>query len=99
MPTPPLPNSAVSLLPPVDFSLAGIVLDELELSLPQAARKAARAAEPPVRAMNLRRDTGSAAARAIALRAGGASCSRSLVSGIGRLLSWFAHLSVPYGRP
>ena len=53
------------------------------LSLPQAARKAASAAEPPVSAMNLRRETGSLATRAIALLAAASDfsvpCSQALV--------------------
>src|SRR3954453_8668878 len=57
MPTSPLPNWAVSLLP---AGFAAVVLVELLLSLPQAARKAASAVEPPPTARNLRLDWGPA---------------------------------------
>jgi len=52
--------------PPVAAELELVEVDEL-LSDPHAAINALSAAEPPVRAMNLRLDTGSLAARAIAL--------------------------------
>src|SRR3954454_14167135 len=59
MPTSPLPNPAVSLLPPPeDFVVVAVEL--LSLSLPQAARKAARAVDPPPTARNLRLDWGPA---------------------------------------
>ena len=46
---------------------AVVVVVVVPLSLPQAARKAASAVEPPVSAMNLRRETGSLATRDSAL--------------------------------
>src|SRR5947199_6865913 len=58
MPTSPLPNSAVSLLPPLIGVVPVVVV--LLLSLPQAARKAASAVEPPPTARNLRLDWGPA---------------------------------------
>src|SRR3954467_793857 len=58
MPTSPLPNSAVSLLPPLIEVVPVVVV--LLLSLPQAARKAASAVEPPPTARNLRLDWGPA---------------------------------------
>src|SRR3954471_10491480 len=57
MPTSPLPNSAVSLLA---AGFEALVLVELLLSLPQAARNAASAVEPPPTARNLRLDWGPA---------------------------------------
>src|SRR5436305_2796355 len=57
MPTSPLPNSAVSLLPPAEDIVVVLVLS---LPLPQAARKAASAVEPPPTARNLRLDWGPA---------------------------------------
>src|SRR6185312_3158246 len=83
MPMSPLPNCAVSS-PPLGMLEVFVVLS---LSLPQAARNAAAAAEPPVSAMNLRRETGSFAARAIALGAGASAFSRSMLSGMVRLLA------------
>src|SRR4051794_14438647 len=64
MPTSPLPNCSVPVLPP---PLPAIVVVVLLLSLPQAARKAASAVEPPVTASSLRRDTGSLVTRSSAL--------------------------------
>src|SRR3954452_4180959 len=65
MPTSPLPNWAVS---PVASPLwEAAVVAVVPLSSPHAARKAARAVEPPVSAMNFRRETGSPARRAIVL--------------------------------
>src|ERR1700754_537600 len=64
MPTSPLPNCSVPVLPP---PLPPIVVVVLLLSLPQAARKAASAVEPPVTASSLRRDTGSLVTRSSAL--------------------------------
>src|ERR1700749_5026559 len=58
MPTSPLPNSAVSLVPPPIEVVPVVVV--LLLSLPQAARKAASAVEPPPTARNLRLDWGPA---------------------------------------
>src|SRR3954452_23416054 len=58
MPTSPLPNSAVSLLPPLIEVVPVVVV--LLLSLPQAARKPASAVEPPPTARNLRLDWGPA---------------------------------------
>src|SRR5215212_10450505 len=57
MPTSPLPNSAVSLLPAGFIAVVPFVL---LLSLPQAARKAASAVEPPPTTRNLRLDWGPA---------------------------------------
>src|SRR5690349_3863171 len=54
MPRSPLPNWAVSLSPPPPPIIVVVVESS---SLPQAARNAAAAAEPPVRAMNWRRET------------------------------------------
>src|ERR1700710_2636140 len=66
MPTSPLPNCSVPVLPPPPLpSIVVVVL--LLLSLPQAARKAASAVEPPVTASSLRRDTGSLVTRSSAL--------------------------------
>ena len=76
----PLPNCSVSLVPPLIAVEVVVVL--VLLSLPQAARKAAAAAEPPVNAMNLRRDTGSLTARATAFCAGASAFSSSLLSGM-----------------
>src|SRR3954470_20587067 len=56
MPTSPLPNSAVSLLPAGFITEVPLVL----LSLPQAARKAVSAVEPPPITRNLRLDWGPA---------------------------------------
>src|SRR6478752_4300142 len=81
MPTSPLPNSAVSP-PPLPPPIAVVpVLVELP-PLPQAARKAASAVEPPPTARNLRLDTWFA------------GCFVSAICGSppGRLLS------PPYGR-
>src|SRR5690348_14466627 len=58
MPTSPLPNSAVSLLPPEDIVV--VLVELLSPPLPQAARKAASAVEPPPTARNLRREWGPA---------------------------------------
>src|SRR3954447_18055384 len=78
MPTSPLPNSAVSLLPAGFIAAVPVVL---LLSLPQAARNAASAVEPPPTARNLRLDWGPA------------SCLMSAIakSPPGRLLA------LPYG--
>src|SRR3954447_1370238 len=57
MPTSPLPNSAVSLLPAGFVAVVPVVL---LLSLPQAARKAASAVEPPPTARKRRLDWGPA---------------------------------------
>src|SRR3954452_22025265 len=63
MPTSPFPNSAVSSPPPpFDAELAVVVVP---LSLPQAARNAAAAVDPPVSARNLRRENGALASLAI----------------------------------
>src|SRR4029077_3821443 len=94
MPTSPLPNCSVSLPPP----LWDAVLVVVPLSPPHAARKAAAAVEPPLRARNLRRETGSATARATALRGGGAGPSGCVLSAISSPPRWFALLLVPYGR-
>src|SRR3954447_19968543 len=59
MPTSPLPNSAVSLLPPPE-DIVVVAVELLSLSLPQAARKAASAVDPPPTARNLRLDWGPA---------------------------------------
>src|SRR5690349_11785001 len=59
MPTSPLPNWAVSLVPPPEPMASVIVVVVVPLSSPQAARKAATAVELPPTARNLRRDTGS----------------------------------------
>src|SRR4051794_1334469 len=77
MPTSPLPNSAVSLLPAGFAAVVPLLL----LSLPQAARNAASAVEPPPTARNLRLDWGPA------------SCLMSAIakSPPGRLLA------LPYG--
>src|SRR3954465_15385735 len=80
MPTSPFPNCAVSS-PPAPLPLWEAVVVVVSLSLPQAARNAADAADPPVRAMNFRRETGSLASRATAF------------SDISLLLGWFAHLT------
>src|ERR1700759_5046934 len=63
MPTSPLPNCSVPVLPPPLPAIVVVLL----LSLPQAARKAASAVEPPVTASSLRRDTGSLVTRSSAL--------------------------------
>src|ERR1700710_758550 len=96
MPMSPLPNWAVSLLPPL-IAVEAVVL--VPLALPQEARRAAVAAEPPVSAMNLRRETGSLTARATALWAGAPAFSRSLLSGMIRLLAGFLLLPLPYAAP
>src|SRR3954468_20064981 len=57
MPTSPLPNSAVSLLPAGFIAVVPVVVLS---SLPQAARKAASAVEPPPTTRNLRLDWGPA---------------------------------------
>src|SRR3954451_17505106 len=57
MPTSPLPNWAVSLLP---AGFAAVVPVVLLLSLPQAARTAASPVDPPPTARNLRLDWGPA---------------------------------------
>src|SRR6188768_1383449 len=64
MPTSPLPNCSVPVLPPPPLVAIVVVLLS---SLPQAARKAASAVEPPVTASSLRRDTGSLVTRSSAL--------------------------------
>jgi len=78
------------------LDIAVLVVVVLSLSLPQAARNAAAAAEPPVSAMNLRRETGSFAARAIALCAGASAFSRSMLSGMSSPRWGFELLPVPY---
>src|SRR5215212_3118737 len=57
MPTSPLPNSAVSEVPPPELIESVVVV--VPLSSPQAARKAATAVVVPPTARNLRRETGS----------------------------------------
>ena len=64
MPTSPLPNFSVPVSP---AAAAVLVVVVVPLSLPQAARKAASAVEPPVTASSLRRETGSLATRDSAL--------------------------------
>ena len=64
------------------------------LSLPQAARKAAGAAEPPVSAMNLRRETGSLASAGDALLAAPSTSRVRLLSGMSAP-RWFALLRTP----
>jgi plastocyanin len=95
MPMSPLPNCSVSLPPPLFTAVVVVV----PLSLPQAARKAAAAAEPPVSAMNFRRETGSLTARATAFCGGAPDLSRSVLSGISSLLGWFPFLRFPYATP
>ena len=93
----PWPNCAVSPPPLLAAVVAVVVL--VPLSLPQAARNAARAAEPPVSAMNLRRETGSWATRAMALRGaavGASGFSRSLLWGISSLLAGLRFSGFPY---
>src|SRR3954454_3117048 len=59
MPMSPLPNWAVSLVPPPEPIAAVVSLVVVPLSSPQAARKAAIAVELPPTARKRRRDTGS----------------------------------------
>src|SRR4051794_3558657 len=95
MPTSPLPNCAVSLGPD---PLCEAVVVVVPLSSPQAARKAVRAADPPVSAMNFRRETGSLARRETALPGTSSLC---LLSGMSSLLGGLRFQS-PYaasGRP
>src|SRR5690349_12940204 len=65
MPTSPLPNCSVPVLPAPLPAIVVVLL--LLLSLPQAARNAASAVEPPETASSLRRDTGSLVTRSSAL--------------------------------
>src|SRR6476620_11243190 len=58
MPMSPLPNSAVSLVPPPEL-IESVMVVVVPLSSPQAARKAATAVVLPPTARNRRRETGS----------------------------------------
>src|SRR3954452_14868092 len=65
MPTSPLPN--FSAPDPAVAAAVLVAVVVVALSLPQAARKATRALEPPVTASSLRRETGSLTRRDSAL--------------------------------
>src|SRR5215203_3474460 len=96
MPTSPLPNCSVSPPPADGVVVLGAMVVLLSLSLPQAARKAAAAAEPPVSAMNLRRETGSFTAWATAPDAGRSGLSRSVLSDMSPVSSLGVCINCPY---